>query len=178
MNISEIANRKVDKNELWYALKTKSRHEIKVYERLIQKGINCYLPMYTTMRQWSDRKKKVNLPLFSCYLFVKISLRDRLEVIRTDGAVNIVSFNNVPAPIPEDQIDSVKRILGANIGIKKENYLVEGQKVEIVYGPLKGITGIVKTIKDKSRLIITIDALYQAVSVEIDDEALKPAGSV
>jgi len=174
MNPTESIYGKLNTEPRWYALKTRSRHEKKVDELLQQKGITSFLPLYSTLRQWSDRKKKVTLPLFSCYLFVKIPLKDRLHVLRTDGAVHLVSFNNIPASIPEIQIDSIRKILGEKVSIQKVSYFAVDQKVEVTYGPFKGVQGIVKKVKGKSRLIITIDVLCQAISVEIDDDMLRP----
>lgn len=157
----------------WYALTTRSRHEKKVDERLRQKAINCYLPEQTTVRYWSDRKKKVSEPLFSCYLFVKIPLKDRLQVLQTDGAVRLVAFNNKPVPIPDDQIESIRRILKENIPLEKAEYWTVGQRVEVIHGPLLGIKGVLQKIKGQSRLVIMIDGIQQAISVEVDADVLK-----
>jgi len=160
--------------EHWYALTTRSRHEKRVNERLQKKAINCYLPLYSTIRYWSDRKKKVSEPLFSCYLFVKITLKNRLQVLQTDGAVRLVAFNNVPVPIPEEQIDAIRRLLKENVAMQKADYWTVGQRVEVVHGPLQGLKGILQQIKGHSRLVIAIDGIQQAISVEIDADVLQP----
>ena len=157
----------------WYALKTRSRHEKTVNDKLQLKGIESFLPLCTTYKNWSDRKKKVSSPLFSCYLFVKIALKDRFSVLQTDGAVNLISFNGIPAPIPDHQIDTVRQILEENISIQRADYFTKGQKVEVTHGLFKGIQGIVQETKDKSRLIISIDVIQQAISMDIDASKLK-----
>jgi len=157
----------------WFALSTKARHEKKVYSQLVQKGITSYLPLQTFHRRWSDRYKKVQEPLFSCYIFVKIALRDRLQVLQTDGVVRFVSFNGIPATIPEDQIEAIKTILDHNLQIERVDYLTPGQKIEVIQGPLKGIKGILAEVKNSRRLVIRIDSIMQAISIDIDYRDIK-----
>ena len=157
----------------WYAISTKARHEKKVHNQLVQKGINSYLPLQTFHRRWSDRYKKVEEPLFSCYVFVQLALRDRLKVLQTDGVVRLVSFNGIPATIPEDQILAIKTIMENNYQIEPVDYLTPGQKVEVIQGPLRGTRGMLAQIKNKNRLIVRIDSIMQAISVDIDYRDIK-----
>lgn len=157
----------------WYALTTRNRHEKKVHERLLQKGIQCYLPMYTTVRQWSDRKKKVAEALFSCYVFVRIALKDRLSILQTDGAARLVAFSQKPVPIPEEQIEAIQRLLEEKIPMERADYWTPGQQIEIVNGPLAGFKGKLQSVKGKSRLVIAIDAIQQAISVDVDAFSIK-----
>ena len=157
----------------WYALSTKARHEKKVHNQLTQKGITNYLPLQTFYRRWSDRYKKVQEPLFSCYVFVKIALLDRLKVLHTDGVVRLVAFNGIPATIPDDQIEAIKTILENNYQIERVDYLTPGQKIEVRQGPLKGIKGILTEIKNSHRLIVRIDSIMQAISLDIDYRDIK-----
>ena len=157
----------------WYALSTKARHEKKIHNKLIQKGITSFLPLQTFHRRWSDRYKKVQEPLFSCYLFVKIPLKDRLLVLQTDGAVRFVSFNGIPATIPEYQINTIKAILENDLPIERVDYLTPGQKIEVMQGPLKGTKGILAEVKNNHRLIVRIDSIMQAISVDIDYRDIK-----
>ncbi len=164
---------KLNKIPHWFALKTRSRHEKKVEHQLKQKGIECFLPMYESIRYWSDRKKKVELPLFSCYLFVKITLKEKMNALQTDGAVHFIAFDNIPAPIPDEQIDSLKKVIDNNLPIAHVNDWNIGQKVEVKSGPFKGVRGVIHKVKTKSQLVIVIDALSQAVGVEIDEKEVK-----
>jgi transcription antitermination factor NusG len=157
----------------WYALSTKARHEKKIHNQLIQKGITSFLPLQTFHRRWSDRYKKVQEPLFSCYLFVKIPLKDRLLVLQTNGAVRFVSFNGIPATIPEYQINTIKAILENDLPIERVDYLTPGQKIEVMQGPLKGTKGILAEVKNNHRLIVRIDSIMQAISVDIDYRDIK-----
>lgn len=157
----------------WYALHTRSRHEKKVDLRLTEKGIISFLPLNTVYRKWSDRYKKVEVPLFSCYVFVHIALKDRLSVLQTDGAVHFVSFNGIPATIPEKQINAIKQVLERKQTVDYADYFTPGQKIRIIQGALKGLEGTLVTSKNKHRLVITIDGIKQAISVEIDPRDLE-----
>lgn len=164
---------KLNTESHWYALTTRNRHEKKVHERLIQKQVNTYLPLYETIKHWSDRKKRVTEPLFSCYLFVNITLKDRMSVLQTDGAVRLVTFNNVPVPIPPEQIDAIRIMMQEKLKIQHESFLTIGQHVEVMHGPLKGMRGILIQKKGQSRFVIAIDGIRQAISVEIDSELVE-----
>lgn len=157
----------------WYALFTKARHEKKIHNQLVQKGITSFLPLQTFHRRWSDRYKKVQEPLFSCYIFVKIALKDRLHVLQTDGAVRFVSFNGMPAKIPEDQINTIKAILENDLSIERVDYLTPGEKIEVMQGPLRGTRGILAEVKNSHRLIVRIDSIMQAISIDIDYRDIK-----
>lgn len=151
----------------WYALHTQYRHEKKVHERLITKGVNSYLPLNTVYHSWSDRKRKVEEPMFSCYVFVFIPLQNRLQVLDTDGAVQLVSFNGIPASIPEGQIEMIRQVIDIKQPVYHTDYYVQGCKVRVVRGPLKGVEGVFCTAKNNGRLVIGIECIKRAVAVEI-----------
>jgi len=175
MNDSESIYGRLNIDPHWYALATRHHHEKKVNERLQQKGITCYLPLYSTYHEWSDRKKKVSEPLFSCYVFAQIALKERFTILQTEGVIRLVSFNHIPAPIPEKQINSIRQLLKETVLLEKVNDWVVGQEVEVIDGPLKGIQGVLQKIKDQStKLVIVIEALCQAVAVEIDASLVRP----
>jgi transcription antitermination factor NusG len=157
----------------WYALQTRSRHEKKVGRQLQEKGVVSYLPLNVVYHRWSDRYQAVQEPLFSCYVFVFIALRDRLAVLQTAGAVNLVSFNGVPAWIPEDQINAIKQVMESQANTEVVGLFTPGKKVRIARGPLKGLEGTFMTVKNNCRVVIAIDALKQAIAVEIDPRDLE-----
>ena len=95
----------------WYAVYTRPRSEKRVYEQLNDKNVETFLPLVTRTRQWKDRKKKVDMPLFNSYLFVRIDYKDRFPVLQTSGVVKIVTFNGVPAVVPDWQIESLRRMI-------------------------------------------------------------------
>ena len=157
----------------WYAIYTRPRHEKKAYDLLIEKKQEAYLPMVTRVRLWKDRKKKVDMPLFSSYLFANFDYKNRFDILQTHGIVKIVNFNGVPAEVPDWQIESLKQMLEKPQTVRLENYIHPGEYVEITEGPFKGMRGMVKTLKGESRLVISIDGIMQSVSVEIDAHFLK-----
>ncbi len=159
--------------EKWYAIYTRPRHEKKVFDQLTEKKIESFLPLITRVRQWKDRKKKVDMPLFNSYLFVHIDYKNRFSVLQTKGVVKIVNFNGVPAVVPDWQIESLRKMLEHPEKIQLENYIRPGEIVEVIEGPFKGMRGMVRKTKNQTRLIVTIEGIMQSVSVEIDTDFVK-----
>ncbi len=157
----------------WYAVYTRPRHEKKVFDQLVEKRIEAYLPLITRVRQWKDRKKKVDMPLFSSYLFVHIDYKNRFDVLQTKGVVKIVNFNGIPAVVPDWQIEALRKMLEHPEKIQLENYIRPGELVEVIEGPFKGMRGMVRKNKNETRLIVTIEGIMQSVSVEIDADFVK-----
>ena len=172
-DLSKSVFGKLNVTPFWYALSTKARHEKKVFDRFQLKGIESYLPLQTIHRRWSDRYKKVQEPLFSCYVFVKIALKDRLPVLQTDGVVRLVSFKGIPATIPDDQLAAIKIVLKEKEDIQRIDYLTPGKKVEVSQGPLKNVRGVLINIKNKHRLVLRLYGIMQAISVDIDYRDIK-----
>lgn len=158
----------------WYAVYTKSRHEKKVFDTLIQKQIEAFLPLKKEYHQWSDRKKLVEEPLIRSYVFVHIPLKRSLEVLETQGVIKFVTFKGNYAPIPDFQIEALKKTLDSQTSLKPIQYFKIGQLVEIIDGPLKGIIGRVQRIKNEEKFVITLDAIQTAFAVDIHPRFLKP----
>jgi transcriptional antiterminator RfaH len=159
--------------KLWYAVYTRSRSERKVYCRLTEENTECFLPTYKTMRQWSDRKKIVELPLFTSYVFVCIGAKEFYNVLMTDGVVRIVSFNGKPAKIPQYQIENLKILVGSNHSFEKTIEPFEpGQKVVVNSGSLKGLIGELIKIGRKNRFLIRIEHMFQNLLVHIPADQL------
>lgn len=159
--------------KVWLAIYTKSRHEKRADEQLRKKGIESYLPLVKRRQQWKDRKKWVWMPLFRSYLFVRVHLTETLYVLQTYGVHHIVRFNNQYAVIPEEQIDSIKRILEGGYIPDSHDYFEIGQEVEIIAGPLRGIRGVLSRKGRGSKFVLKIDGIQQAIAVQIDSEMLK-----
>ncbi len=157
-------------NMSWYALYTRPRHEKKAAELLLEKDFEVYLPLIKKVRQWKDRKKKVDMPLFNSYLFVYFEYNQRFDVLKTHGIVKIISFSGQPAVIPDWQIDSIKRMLDFPETVRLEKYISPGEIVEIMAGSMRGLKGMVSLKKDSKRLVLSIDGVYQSISVEIEEE--------
>jgi len=157
----------------WYALYTKPRHEKKVYDQLDEKGITSFLPMAKSLRQWKDRRKWVEMPLFNGYVFIKIELKNKIEALQTHGVVKMVGFGGVPASIPDWQIEQLKQVISQPETIKLEQYLREGDAVEVIEGPLKGVKGYLREIRGQTRVAILIDGIYQSASFEVQKHFVK-----
>ena len=159
----------------WFAIYVKSRHEKSVHAELQQKGIESSLPLTIVTRQWSDRRKKVEVPLFRGYVFVKIDIKnEKLPVLTTNGVVKFVTFNNVTVPIPEDQMYWLQQMIASDLLLSQEQDFPVGTEVDVMFGPLKGLQGRVKQKNSETRLVVWFDAIMQGVSVEIDPTWLTP----
>ena len=155
-------------DENWFALWTRSRHEQVVREQLEQKRIETFLPTVTRWSRWKDRKKKIDWPLFPGYCFARFDPRERLPVLKCTGVVSIISFEGEPAPIPEPEIDGIRRLVQSDLAYDPCPMIREGMMVEVVHGPLTGVIGRLVRKNDKARLVLSVDLIGQAVSVEVD----------
>ena len=160
--------------KLWYAIYVRSRHEKNVHSTLLNKDIESSLPLKTVIRQWSDRKKKVEVPLFRGYVFIRIDIRkDKFNILKTDGVVKFIGIGKNPSRIPDEQIHWVHMIVEKSDTVKNEKEIPIGQKVSVIAGPLKGLEGIVTRDRNQSRLVIVIESILNAVSVEISPDYLE-----
>lgn len=152
----------------WYAIYTRSRHEMYVKRQLDHKGISNLLPLYTKVSQWKDRKKEIQLPLFPGYLFVRIPVLDRMAVLTTFGVVYMVGDGSAPLPVPEENIESIQAFLTQGVKCDPHPYLKVGNRVRITEGPLNGIEGILIRKKKRTLLVVSVDLIQRSVSVEIE----------
>ncbi len=160
--------------EKWYALYTCPRAEKQVYQRLLEEEIETFLPLQKTFRVWSDRKKLIEKPLLSSYLFVRIKSKKFYNISRIRGIVKFVSFEGRPVPIPQKQIDNLRLLVNsdARIEVTSENF-AKGDNVEVISGSLIGLTGELITIGKKNRVVIRIDRLDQNLVVKIPKAFLR-----
>jgi transcription antitermination factor NusG len=160
----------------WYAIRVKSRAEKKVNAELIEQGIESFLPLYKKLRIWSDRKKWVEMPLISGYVFVYISRKEYEIVLRTYNVVCYVYYNGKAAIIRENDILMLKRMLGQSemeLEVTLES-LKPGQMVEIISGPLCGVIGELIDFRGKNKVALRIPPLGYTVMVEAPDKMLVP----
>lgn len=155
---------------VWYALLTQARHEKIVAQRLRERGVSVFLPLLTQVHRWSDRKKTVELPLFSCYVFAKLlpTSEGRLIALRVDGVFSLVGKPGEGTPIPNEQIDTVRRVIEERIPWQSHTFLQIGQRVRIRSGALEGIEGILVSRHGESTLIVSIDAIQRSLAVRIE----------
>ena len=159
----------------WYAIRTRSRHEKLVAEQLQTQNIESFLPLVKRTRVWSDRKKEVEMPLFSGYSFARLVLYspDRLRVLQTHGVAGFVGVRGVGIPVPEGQIQSLRTLLANRIPMEDRAFLQIGQRVRIKGGALDGIEGILAAQDDRN-LVISVEPIHRSLSVCIDGYGFEP----
>jgi transcription antitermination factor NusG len=152
----------------WYALYTCSRHEKQVARQLERRGIEHFLPLYTAVRRWKDRRVRLQLPLFPGYVFVRIALRDRVQVLQIPGAVALVGTNGRATALQETDIAMIRRGLAGGLTIEPHPYLKVGRRVRIRSGALAGAEGVLMRKKGAVRVVISLDLIMRSVAVEVD----------
>jgi transcriptional antiterminator NusG len=157
----------------WYAIWTRSRHEQVVREQLERKGLEAFLPTITRWSRWKDRKKQVDWPLFPGYCFVRFNGTERLPVLKCTGVVSIVSFDGDIVPIPEHEIESIRRLVESDLQFDPCPLIREGMTVEVTHGPLKGVVGRLVRKGSHARLVFWVALIGLAVRVEVDGSDVK-----
>ncbi len=153
---------------LWYAAYTSANHEKRVQMQLQERSVESLLPLYEECRRWKDRSKRLQLPLFPGYVFVRLALRDRLEVLRIPGVARLVSFNGDPVPLPESDIEALRKVLaGRSMRALPHPYLTVGRRVRIVCGPLAGMEGILKRRKGNFRFVLSVELIRCSFAVDV-----------
>lgn len=158
----------------WYALYTCPRHEKRVAEQIEQRRISCFLPLYRSVRRWKDRRRELELALFPGYVFVRVALQDKLEVLRLPGVVRLVTFNGRPAVLPAAELESLRLGLEGGARIMPHPYLRIGCRVRLRSGPMAGLEGVLRRRKEGLRLVLSIEMLMRAVAVEVHEVDVVP----
>jgi transcription antitermination factor NusG len=158
----------------WWAVYTRHQHEKNVAENFSRNGLEVFLPLYSVVRQWKDRKKHLSLPLFPCYVFLRGESERRVQVLSTPGVHSIVMIAGRPAPIPEVEIEAIRRAVESPLGIEPHPFLRRGDWVRIKSGPLADIEGILIRRKSSYRLILSAELLQKSIAVEVDAFSVEP----
>jgi transcription antitermination factor NusG len=159
----------------WFAIHTRYQHEGLAARSLASKGLEVFLPQYTSVRQWSDRTKKISLPLFPCYLFLREGLEQWLSARSTPGVLGLVGFAGVPAIIPDVEIEAVRRAMPGGTRVTPHPFLKRGDWVRVKCGPLEGIEGILARNKNQCRLVLSVELVQKSAAVEVDAWMVEPA---
>jgi transcriptional antiterminator NusG len=160
----------------WYVIHTCCHHERQVEQRLRQKNLEVFLPRLTVVRQWQDRKKLLQVPLFPGYLFVHDVLETPIyyDIIKLPGVVRILGSKGNLQPVPPETIDSIKLTVASDRPYYPYRYLLKGKWVRVVEGPLAGVIGIIREQKEKKRkMVIEVELFRRAMAVELEDEAVE-----
>lgn len=154
----------------WYAIRTRSRHEKVAARELKAQGIEVFVPLFSSTRQWSDRRTSVELPLFPGYAFVRVAYfsPDRVRVLRSMGVVSFVGANLSGSSIPDEQIESIRTILSRRVQFNDHPFLKVGQRVRVRSGALVGVEGILVAVKDSRSLVISVEPIQRSLSINLD----------
>jgi transcription antitermination factor NusG len=161
----------------WFALQTLSRHEKKVAAELESKGITAFLPLFSANRQWSDRQRKIDFPVFPGYVFVQIqqSANVRAAVLRTRGVTRFLGTRGAGIPILESEIDNVRALIERGVPFVQYPYLQVGQLVRIRGGALEGIEGLLVAVNGDQSLVISVEIIQRSLAVRITGHRVEPA---
>lgn len=159
-----------DESGRWYAVQTRARHEKIVEQRLLERGVTTFLPLVTEVHRWSDRNKTVQVPLFNCYMFANLTPTnvDRLRVLRVEGVLGLVGARCEGTPIPDEQIESVRTLVGERMPWSPHPFLKIGQRVRIRGGALDGLEGILSSRNGSRALVISVDAIQRSLAVSVE----------
>jgi len=152
----------------WFAAYTQPNHEKSVARQMSERAIPHYLPLYESVRQWKDRKMRLDRPLFPGYVFVRMPIQNRLKVIQVPSVIRLVGFGGEPAAIPEAELTAIRTCLDHDCKLQPHPVLQAGQRVRITRGALTGIEGILVRRKGISRLVLSIGLITRAVAVEVN----------
>ena len=153
----------------WYAVWTRSRQEKSAAMILDALSIPHYLPMKSELRQWSDRKQTIWSPLFSGYLFVRIDLgrENQLQVLQTPGIVSLVGNQTGPLPIPDQEIESIRKVLDCGASYTECDLLKTGDRVRVVRGALAGVEGTLIRVHSETRLVLSVEMIQRSIAVSV-----------
>jgi transcriptional antiterminator NusG len=158
----------------WFALRVRSNSERLAVTHLRERGYEDFAPSYKVERRWSDRTKQIDHFLFPGYIFCRFDPNDRLPVLTAPGVVDLVGFGKVPEPIPDAEIERVRRMVDSGELVTPYPYVQVGQAVLIERGPLTGVEGILVEVKGKVRLVVSVNLLQRSVSAEVDRQSIRP----
>jgi transcription antitermination factor NusG len=158
---------------VWYAVHTRHQHEKLVAQRLHNKGFEVFLPLYTEVRQWRDRTKRLELPLFSCYVFLRGDMDRQLPIITTPGVHGMLATGGKLSGIPEEEIQAVRSVAENRVNVEPHPFLNCGDLVRVKSGALRGLEGFLVRKKGQTRLVVSVSLLERSVAAEVDVSAVE-----
>ncbi len=164
-----------DREPHWYAAYTCAQHEKRVAAELHTRTIENFLPLYTSVRRWKDRRVTLELPLFPGYVFVRLALCDRLRVLQIPSVVRLVGFNGQPAALPDEEMEILRSGLCQSLRAEPHPFLTVGRRVRITGGPFAGLEGVFKRKKSSLRVVVSLSLIQRSVAVDVDVADVAPA---
>lgn len=158
------------KEKKWFVLYTKPNFEKKVFSKLTDIGVETYLPLRTTIRKWSDRKKRIEAPLFPGYIFILGNEKERFEALSVSGVVRSVMFRNEPATLRDEEIENIKKLIRSDKILETSQTVVLGAAVRITSGPLKDVRGVITEIKGKKYFTLVLESINSSIFVDVQSE--------
>jgi transcription antitermination factor NusG len=158
----------------WYAAYTCAQHEKSVAAELGMREVEHFLPLYSSVRRWKDRRVTLDLPLFPGYVFVRLALRDRLRVVQISSVVRLVGFNGLPAALPDEEMEILRLGLCEKLRAEPHPFLTAGRRVRITAGPFAGLNGVLKRKKNGLRVVVTLELIQRSVAVDVDVADVRP----
>jgi transcription antitermination factor NusG len=169
-SLADIIPLELPQIPLWYAVRTRVRCEKKVDTAVRHAGITTFLPLVEEVHRWSDRRQKIEVPLFSSYVFVRIvpSATRRLVVLQAPGAIGFVGNSRGATPIPECEIEQVRSVIERRVPFGASPFLNVGRRVRVRGGALDGIEGVLSSPRNRSALIISVELIQRSISVSVE----------
>jgi transcription antitermination factor NusG len=158
----------------WYAVSVFPRHEKSVAQFLDARGVNYLLPLYSSLRRWKDRRRQIDMVLFPGYIFVNIDMEQRVSVLKSPGVARFVTFQGLPALIPNHEIEAIGLSVKAGVAIQPHPYLQKGHRVRVRNGPLSGVKGILVRRKEGFRVVLSVNLIMGSVAAEVDECDVEP----
>ena len=152
----------------WLAIQVRPRHELLAAKILSNKGYEPFVPLYRSKRQWSDRRKEVDLPLFGGYVFCRLSVAAWGPIITTPGVIRIVCAGKTIAVISDSEIEFIRTVVQNGFKAEPCSYLKKGDRVRVEDGPLAGVEGLLVGWENGHRLILSIDLVQSSVAVDVN----------
>ncbi|MGC2829242.1 MAG: UpxY family transcription antiterminator [Candidatus Acidiferrum sp.] len=160
----------------WYALHTCANHEKMVARQLELRSFECFLPLFEKMSRWKDRQVRVQLPLFSGYVLVRMALTEKLRALQIPGVVRLVGFGGQAAPIDDHEMQALQRGFDGGLLAEPCPYLTIGRRVRVRSGPLQGLEGILSRKKTICRFVLSLHLIQRSMAVEVNAEDLEAIG--
>jgi transcription antitermination factor NusG len=159
----------------WYAAYTCANHEKRVAAELGAREVEHFLPLYSSMRRWKDRRVQLELPLFPGYIFMRLALCNRLRVVQIPSVVRLVGFGGLPTALPDQEMEILRSRLSQSLRAEPHPFLTVGRRVRITRGPFAGLVGVLKRKRNSLRVVVSLTLIQRSMAVNVDVTDVAPA---